>query len=92
MFDPDANLPRPNRALIYMGAIAESVDLAHEIFYRVFRKVLAKMSEGGWRMEKRGQELAAINLEMNFAVLLAPSKRSLRSRWKRMCGCRCLLA
>jgi hypothetical protein len=71
MFDPDANLPRPNRALIYLGAcmiagirlarekqvsvrviptrnaIAESVDLAHEIFYRVFRKVPEKMNAKG---------------------------------------------
>jgi len=63
MFNPDAHLPRPNRALIYMGAcmiagirlarekqvnvrvvptghaIAESVEVAHEIFNRVFRKV-----------------------------------------------------
>jgi len=63
MFDPDAHMPRPNRALIYMGAcmiagirlarekqvnvrviptinaIEESVELAHEIFNRVFRKV-----------------------------------------------------
>ena len=63
MFDPDAGIPRANRALIYFGAciiaglrlarerqvnvrvvptghaIDESVDLAHEIFNRVFRKV-----------------------------------------------------
>lgn len=63
MFDPNANMPRPNRSLIYFGAcliagirlarekqvnvrvvptshaIDESVDLAHEIFNRVFRKV-----------------------------------------------------
>jgi hypothetical protein len=63
MFDPNAHVPRPNRALIYMGAcmiagirlarekqvntrviptshaIDESVELAHEIFNRVFRKV-----------------------------------------------------
>jgi hypothetical protein len=63
VFDPDTHLPRPNRALIYMGAcmiagirlarerqvnvrvvptshaIDESVELAHEIFNRVFRKV-----------------------------------------------------
>jgi hypothetical protein len=67
MFDPDANLPRPNRALIYFGAciiaglrlarerqvntrviatshaIEESVDLAHEIFNRVFRRVPEKV-------------------------------------------------
>lgn len=66
MFDPDAHLPKPNRALIYMGAcmiagirlarekqvsvkvlptmqaIEESVELAHEVFYRVFRKVPEK--------------------------------------------------
>ena len=63
MFDPDANIPRPNRSLIYFGAciiaglrparekqvntrviptrqaMEESVDLAHEIFNKVFRKV-----------------------------------------------------
>lgn len=63
MFDPDAHIPKPNRALIYWGAcviagirlareqqvnvrvlptitaIEESVDLAHEIFNRVFRKI-----------------------------------------------------
>ena len=62
-FNPDENIPRPNRSLIYVGAcliagmrlarekqvnvrviptihaIEESVDLAHEIFNRVFRKV-----------------------------------------------------
>lgn len=62
MFDPDAHIPRPNRALIYMGAcmiagirlaresqvhvrviptikaIDESIDLAHEIFNKIFRK------------------------------------------------------
>ena len=67
MFDPDAHIPRPNRALIYMGAcmiagirlarekqvnvrviptgqaIDESVELAHEIFNRVFRKVPERM-------------------------------------------------
>jgi hypothetical protein len=67
MFDPDANMPRPNRSLIYFGAciiaglrlarerqvntkvvptqaaIEESVDLAHDIFYRVFRKVSKQM-------------------------------------------------
>jgi hypothetical protein len=63
MFDPDANMPRINRGMVYLGAcliagirlalekqvnvrviptsqaINESVDLAHEIFNRVFRKV-----------------------------------------------------
>ena len=63
MFDPDATIPRPNRALIYLGAcliagirlarerqvsvrvlptiraIEESVDLSHEIFNTVFRKM-----------------------------------------------------
>ena len=63
MGHPDAAIPRPNRALIYLGArviaglrlarqtqvnlrvlptsyaIDESVDLAQEIFNRVFRKV-----------------------------------------------------
>jgi hypothetical protein len=67
MFDPDAHIPRPNRALIYLGAcviaglrlarekqvnvrvvptshaIDESVDLAHEVFNRVYRKVPQKM-------------------------------------------------
>jgi hypothetical protein len=69
MFDPDANLPRPNRSLIYLGAciiaglrlarasqvnirvvptrtaIEESVDLSHEIFNRVFRKVPSCIEE-----------------------------------------------
>jgi hypothetical protein len=63
MFDPDANMPRLNRNMVYLGAcliagirlarekqvnirvaptgkaIEESVDLAHEIFNRVFRRV-----------------------------------------------------
>ena len=63
MFDPDANMPRLNRSMVYLGAcliagirlarerqvnvrvvptrqaIEESVDLAHEIFNRVFRRV-----------------------------------------------------
>lgn len=67
MFDPDAHIPRPNRALIYLGAcviaglrlarekqvnvrviptinaIEESVDLSHEIFNRVFRRVPDRM-------------------------------------------------
>ena len=62
MFDPDANMPRPNRALIYLGAcmiagirlarekqvnirvvptqasIEESVELAHEVFNRIYRR------------------------------------------------------
>lgn len=66
MFDPDAHIPRPNRALIYWGAcmiagirlarekqvnvrvlttiaaIDESIELAHEIFNRVFRTVAKK--------------------------------------------------
>jgi hypothetical protein len=69
MFDPDANIPRTNRSLIYFGAciiaglrlarerqvnvrviptsraIEESVDLAHEVFNRVFRKVPEKLNE-----------------------------------------------
>ena len=69
MFDPDAHLPRINRAMIYLGAcliagirlarerqvniravptrqaIEESVDLAHEIFNRVFRKVPEQVKE-----------------------------------------------
>jgi hypothetical protein len=67
MFDPDAGMPQPNRALVYFGAciiaglrlarerqvnfrvvptsnaIDESVDLAHEIFNRVFRRVPEKI-------------------------------------------------
>jgi hypothetical protein len=63
VFDPDANMPRVNRGMIYLGAcliagvrlarekqvnvrvvptrnaIEESVELAHEIFNRVFRRV-----------------------------------------------------
>ena len=63
MFDPDANMPRLNRSMVYLGAcliagirlarerqvnirvvptgkaIEESVDLAYEIFNRVFRRV-----------------------------------------------------
>ncbi len=63
MFDLDANLPRLNRNMVYLGAcliagirlarekqvhvrvvptsaaIDESVELAHEIYNRVFRKV-----------------------------------------------------
>ena len=63
MFDPDANLPRINRGMVYLGAcliagirlaresqvnvrviptsnaVDESVDLAHEIYNRVFRRV-----------------------------------------------------
>jgi hypothetical protein len=70
MFDPNANMPRPNRSLIYFGvcliagirlarekqvnvrviptshAIDESVDLAYEIFNRVFRKVPDRMKNG----------------------------------------------
>jgi len=70
VFDPDAHMPRPNRAMIYMGAcmiagirlarekqvnvkviptihaIEESVELAHEIFNRVFRKVPEKVRGG----------------------------------------------
>lgn len=67
MFDPDANLPRLNRGMVYLGAcliagirlarerqvhvrviptsnaIEESVDLAHEIYNRVFRRVPEKL-------------------------------------------------
>jgi hypothetical protein len=67
VFDPDANLPRLNRNMVYLGAcliagirlarqsqvhvrviptsnaIDESVDLAHEIYNRVFRKVPRKI-------------------------------------------------
>lgn len=69
MFDPFVAMPRPNRALIYLGAcliagirlacekqvhvrvvptsaaIDESVDLAHEIFNRVYRKVPDQMEQ-----------------------------------------------
>jgi len=67
MFDPDANMPRINRGMVYLGAcliagirlarerqvnirvvptrvaIEESVELAHEIFTQVFRKVPARV-------------------------------------------------
>ena len=67
MFDPDANMPRINRGMVYLGAcliagirlarerqvnirvvptsqaIQESVDLAFEVFNRVFRRVPAKV-------------------------------------------------
>jgi len=63
VFDPDANMPRINRGMVYLGAcliagirlarekqvnvrvvstgnaIEKSVELAHEIFNRVFRRV-----------------------------------------------------
>ncbi|MBB5056060.1 MinD-like ATPase involved in chromosome partitioning or flagellar assembly [Granulicella aggregans] len=69
MFDPDANMPRLNRSMVYLGAcliagirlarekhvnvrviptsaaIDESVELAHEIYNRVFRRVRAKVLE-----------------------------------------------
>jgi uncharacterized protein YbbC (DUF1343 family) len=69
MFDPDANMPRVNRAMVYLGAcliagirlarerqvnvrvvptgaaIEESVDLAYEIFNRVFRRVPERMQD-----------------------------------------------
>lgn len=69
MFDPNANMPRINRGMVYLGAcliagirlarerqvnvrviptaraIEESVDLAHEIFNSVFRKVPDKVNE-----------------------------------------------
>jgi hypothetical protein len=69
VFDPDAHLPKPNRALIYLGAcmiagirlarekqvnvrviptihaIDESVEVAHEVFNRVFRRVPEKMGK-----------------------------------------------
>ena len=68
MFDSDANMPRINRGMVYLGAcliagirlarerqvnvrvvptgkaIEESVDLAHEIFNRVFRKVPERLA------------------------------------------------
>jgi len=67
MFDPDANMPRINRGMVYLGAcliagirlarerqvnvrvlptghaIDESVELAHEIYNRVFRRVPSKV-------------------------------------------------
>ena len=67
MFDPDANMPRINRGMVYLGAcliagirlarerqvnvrvvptsqaIQESMDLAFEVFNRVFRNVPAKV-------------------------------------------------
>jgi hypothetical protein len=69
MFDPDANMPKLNRSMVYLGAcliagtrlarerqvnirvvptgraIEESVDLAYEIFNRVFRRVPARIEE-----------------------------------------------
>lgn len=69
MFNPDANLPRLNRSLVYIGAcliagmrlarekqvnvrviptiqaIEESVDLAHEVYNRVFRRVPEQLSK-----------------------------------------------
>ncbi len=69
MFDPNANMPRINRGMVYLGAcliagirlarerqvnvrviptgraIEESIDLAHEIFNSVFRKVPDKVNE-----------------------------------------------
>ena len=70
MFDPDTNMPKLNRGMVYLGAcliagirlarekqvnvrvvptrqaIEESVDLAYEIFNRVFRKVPERISDG----------------------------------------------
>ena len=72
MFDPNANMPRINRGMVYLGAcliagirlarerqvnvrviptshaVDESVDLAHEIYNRVFRKVPEKIEEKRW--------------------------------------------
>jgi hypothetical protein len=69
MFGPDAHLPKPNRALIYLGAcmiagirlarekqvnvrviptshaIEESVELAHEVFNRAYRKMPREMEK-----------------------------------------------
>jgi hypothetical protein len=69
MFDPNANMPRINRGMVYLDAcliagirltrekqvnvrviptshaIDESVELAHEIYCRVFRKVLERVRE-----------------------------------------------
>ena len=68
MFDPDANMPRINRGMVYLGAcliagirlarerqvnvrvipmshaVDESVELAHEIFNRVFRRVPTRIA------------------------------------------------
>jgi len=68
MFDPDANMPRINRGMVYLGAcliagirlarerqvnvrviptshaVDESVELAYEIFNRVFRRVPGRMA------------------------------------------------
>ena len=69
MFDPNANMPRFNRGMVYLGAcllagirlarekqvnvqviptshaIDESVELAHEIFNRVFRIVPERIGD-----------------------------------------------
>ena len=69
MFDPDSQLPRPNRNLIYFGAcivaglrlarqnqvnvrvipisvaVGESIELAHDIYSRVFRKMPKAMEK-----------------------------------------------
>jgi hypothetical protein len=69
VFDPNAHIPRPNRALIYFGAcmiagirlarekpvnvrvipvshaIEESVELAHEVFNRVYRRMPEAMNK-----------------------------------------------
>lgn len=68
MFDPDANMQRINRGMVYLGAcliagirlarekqvkvrvlptgvaIEESIELAHEVFNRVFRRVPERMN------------------------------------------------
>jgi hypothetical protein len=69
MSDPDANLPRLNKNMVYLGAcliagmrlarekqvnvrviptiqaIEESVDLAHEVYNRVFRRVPERLDK-----------------------------------------------
>lgn len=69
MFDPDTNLPRLNRNMVYLGAcliagvrlarekqvnvrvlptsqaIEESVDLAYEVYNRVFRRVPERLNQ-----------------------------------------------
>lgn len=49
MFDPDAHMPRLNEAMVYIGACLiagiRSVDLAHDICNRVFRKAPEKTEE-----------------------------------------------
>lgn len=44
MFDPDAHMPRINRALVNLGAcLIAAIRLAREIYNRVFRKMPEKI-------------------------------------------------